>query len=385
MKLRLAVLLTALIVSGVVAAQATLGNVVKLGTSTNALLPASSAAIEGGLIYNLDAGQVYFNNGTVWGPIASSIAGSTWIDAGAGYLYMPDGPMVLDRQNFANETLGHVVAKLPRGAAFAWMPAGSPTGTPTGLLLHYAGQWYVTGQEFRFDSSLGIPAGAFIRTGSYIGSDTPTFKSQASSGQTALDMQDNVGILWSGGGATLRLSNDPWPKFGLAVSQYVRVGSYTDAGLGVIGVPSAGAIAWNNSQGVLNVSDGTGWRLLAGNASATTLTSVYVNAAVTAATTYSLEPGPPVAFQINAMRFTITTAGSGGTTNMTLRASDGTNNCDCSIPCNSAGTTGYRVGCTGTCASFAANAGMTYSVTTIGDCTLGATILGNVTVEGALR
>ena len=82
MKTRLAVLLTALVISATVLGQATLGNMYKLGSSTHAALPASSATIQGALIYNLDAGAPYFNNGTVWAPIAA--AGSFhWVDGGA--------------------------------------------------------------------------------------------------------------------------------------------------------------------------------------------------------------------------------------------------------------------------------------------------------------
>lgn len=84
---RLAVLLTVLVMSALAWSLEpfTLGNVFKLGTSTGAALPASSATIQGGLIFDLDAGVPKFNDGVAWQTF-SSPASSYFYDAGtAGY------------------------------------------------------------------------------------------------------------------------------------------------------------------------------------------------------------------------------------------------------------------------------------------------------------
>ena len=47
-------------------AQAVVGYVLTLAGSTTAALPASSSLTVGGLIYDLDAGRVYVNDGTQW-------------------------------------------------------------------------------------------------------------------------------------------------------------------------------------------------------------------------------------------------------------------------------------------------------------------------------
>lgn len=56
----------AILVAGLAFSQATLGNVIRLGSSTTALLPTSSTTIQGGLIYNTDTGRLYVNDGTSW-------------------------------------------------------------------------------------------------------------------------------------------------------------------------------------------------------------------------------------------------------------------------------------------------------------------------------
>lgn len=61
--------------------QATIGNIIRLGQSTSANLPASSTTIKGGLIFDLDAGAPKYNDGTAWQSFSSS-GGSTWYDAG---------------------------------------------------------------------------------------------------------------------------------------------------------------------------------------------------------------------------------------------------------------------------------------------------------------
>lgn len=120
-----------------------------------------------------------------------------------------------------------------------------------------------------------------------------------------------------------------------------------------------------------------------------TLSSVYINAPTVAATTYGGETLPPNFFTLTAVRFRLRAAGTGGSTNATFRASAvlydaGTMNCDCAFACNSASQS-YRVACLSTDAGaciFTPDAGLTYSVNSIGNCAVGPDIQGNVAVEG---
>lgn len=118
----------------------------------------------------------------------------------------------------------------------------------------------------------------------------------------------------------------------------------------------------------------------------TLITSVFIDVGTTSIddVTYSAEPGPNSSYTITAARMSIKTAGSGGTTNVVFRASSGASNCDCSFACNSAGATGYRVACSGSC-TFAATSAMTYSFFSLGDCAVAPIITGNISVEGILQ
>jgi hypothetical protein len=82
MKIRLAVLLTALVISATVLGQATLGNMVKLGSSTTVSLPTSSTTIEGAVIYDTDTNTPKFNDGTAWQPFTPPSTDFSWVDAG---------------------------------------------------------------------------------------------------------------------------------------------------------------------------------------------------------------------------------------------------------------------------------------------------------------
>jgi hypothetical protein len=71
-------------------------------------------------------------------------------------------------------------------------------------------------------------------------------------------------------------------------------------------------------------------------------------------------------------------ASGGGAGNSVVRISDGTNNCDATMPCtDSQSTTAKRYAMTGTCA-FAAGAALSYSVTTAG-CTTTQPSVRNIT------
>lgn len=133
---------------------------------------------------------------------------------------------------------------------------------------------------------------------------------------------------------------------------------------------------------VVATPDGGGGYAISIAALRETVHAVYVNNVTVASTTYGGEVFPSQATTVTAARFRVRTAGAGGSTNFTFRASDGTNNCDCTFACNSA-VGNYRNACSGSCV-FAASASMTYSVPSIGDCTTGPDIQGNVIIEATV-
>jgi len=97
--------------------------------------------------------------------------------------------------------------------------------------------------------------------------------------------------------------------------------------------------------------------------------------------TYGGGIAPAHDFQVSAVRFTLRTAGSGGTTNATIRISDGVSNCDCAFACNTAAGN-LSVACsTAANCDFEASDSMTVSVSGVGDCTVSPDILGNVEFE----
>lgn len=84
-KLLLAVM--TLLIAAAALGQSTLGNMFKLGVVTTSTRPASSAAIEGALIYDGDAGAPIFNNGTAWKQLVdSSSISNSWYDGGVTYV-----------------------------------------------------------------------------------------------------------------------------------------------------------------------------------------------------------------------------------------------------------------------------------------------------------
>lgn len=111
-----------------------------------------------------------------------------------------------------------------------------------------------------------------------------------------------------------------------------------------------------------------------------TMFVTYVNNTI-AAFTYGGGVAPAHDFEVSAVRFSIRTAGSGGSSNATIRISDGTSNCDCSFACNTAAGN-QRIAC-GTDANcdFEASDSMTVSVSSVGDCTVTTDILGNIEFE----
>lgn len=152
-------------------------------------------------------------------------------------------------------------------------------------------------------------------------------------------------------------------------------------------VGRTGGLLYGTTTSKAYLSNGTSWVGICVEGSycadaglPTLIDSTYINNVTFATTTYGGGVLPAAATTYSAARFHIRTPGSGGTTNATIRISDGTNNCDCGFACNVA-VGNYRAACTGTCA-FAASASITYSTNSIGDCTAGPDIQGNVDFEG---
>lgn len=107
--------------------------------------------------------------------------------------------------------------------------------------------------------------------------------------------------------------------------------------------------------------------------------AIYINDVLSAGSTYGGQVVKRTT-TFNNMSFRIRTSGTGGTTNANVLATDGTNNCNFAFACNSATGATSVVG-TGTCA-FPADALITYSITSIGDCSIGPDLQGVVIVTG---
>lgn len=164
----------------------------------------------------------------------------------------------------------------------------------------------------------------------------------------------------------------------------------TSSTVGAITLKSNVDIA--SSDLVLDVQDSAGAHLLtlteAGvlrNLSPTSLlTSVFVGAVTVASTNYGGDVLPAAAFTVTSATMRTSAAGSGGTSNFAFRISDGTNHCDCTMACNAvAGNKSLTcAGAGGSGCALPASASLTYSVNSIGDCSAGPTVVGNVQVRG---
>lgn len=373
-----ALLLAVLLTSAVAVGQAVIGNMYQLGQSTGANLPAIfDGGIKGAMLFDLDAGVPKFNDGTTWQEYGSgsSSAASFWVDAGTfagspatGFIYAPE---TLRRPDG-----GYALALFVQpSSAFPQTKPGEALRV-AGIEETFANDW--VGIQFARD--IAVPG---ARRGNI---------STATTGSIVSGSAHYAGMTLVGSGGVVGFASDDW---GYLIAKFDGSGA---AGTGrLVFETTADNDAFRLTTGArAHVGGGTDdyfasdagaiytpARIASNNPLPVTL--VFIHSAIVAATTYSLEPGPPVPFRIDAVRFTITATGAGGSTNATFRASDGANNCDCAFACNTAGNTGYRVACTGTCASFAASAAMTYSVTSIGDCVTGPLILGNLNVEGRTR
>lgn len=116
----------------------------------------------------------------------------------------------------------------------------------------------------------------------------------------------------------------------------------------------------------------------------TLLASPFIGAVTVAGTTYGGDVLPAFAFTVNSATIRTSAAGSGGTTNFVLRISDGSNTCDCTMACNAvAGNKSLTcAGTAGTGCALPASASLSYSVNSIGDCSVGPTVVGNAQVRG---
>jgi hypothetical protein len=114
------------------------------------------------------------------------------------------------------------------------------------------------------------------------------------------------------------------------------------------------------------------------------LTSRFINGAITAITLGGTKLPADQGFRVSRVTFrTSSTVNVTGGTTVTLRVTDGTNNCDCAKACTGASgfsLTGQDAICTGTC-SFAPGSSLTFSVTTAGCTTVQPSVL-TVEVRG---
>lgn len=131
---------------------------------------------------------------------------------------------------------------------------------------------------------------------------------------------------------------------------------------------------------------GDGWRRVedgepcsTSNPQPTMLPPVLVNTQLTVATLGGTVM-PAFDSTLTAVHFYVGSAGSGGTTNVNIRASDGVGNCDFTVSCNT-GTGPKRAAGSGSGCTGAASRTLTWSVTSLGNCTNAMTITGNLTPE----
>jgi len=91
---------------------------------------------------------------------------------------------------------------------------------------------------------------------------------------------------------------------------------------------------------------------------------------------------PARSFTVAGVATYVSVVSGGGAANTTIRVSDGSNNCDCNLACNTVtnSTGAKRATCTGTC-TFAPGALLTVNVQTAG-CTTTQPTLRNVDIVG---
>lgn len=155
--------------------------------------------------------------------------------------------------------------------------------------------------------------------------------------------------------------------------------------LGVVSFPTPGAVTagqmiWDQDNNVSRIGSSVEWRYI--NDGPATLTSL--PAGVVAVGTLGGGALPTTrAFTVQGLRGYISVAGTGGSTNATIRVSGGGNDCDMSFACNT-GVQPFRATASGGC-TFSTGLALTYSVLSAGDCTGAPTLLGTIDIEGFWR
>ncbi len=363
---RLAVLLTVLILGAFAysAEPFTLGPVIKLGTSTHAAMPTLSdgGGIQGGIIFNLDAGAVYVNNGTSWAEVgAGSSSGSYWYDAGAGYIYAqetlknPDAGAVFIRSsnppNHSTMTDGLVIGHTTQPEGVNLSPMLSFVGNPASpyesnrMGAFFGSQatsgsvqagltiWGAGSINFQVGSIGATPGRAASQLG-YWSSSGLTLHYKAASGADAFKFDTAGARAHLGTGTNDYLYSD---GTGVVTPSYFTPGSFADAGLPTPSATTRGAWVWNSSQAAPHYSDGSKWLQLPGF----TMTGVATGGAMNNTTTLGASYASGHA-QVSNLTC-VWGGGTGGTTGVVLElsagATAGSGLCSCAIG-DCAGTVG---------------------------------------------
>lgn len=228
--------------------------------------------------------------------------------------------------------------------------------------------------------------------------DSFGFMSSISSGNNAFSVTTNGARIDFGAGTNDFASSD-----GTTVTfagPVTAVGPIVSTGNAQFRGVTSGGSAVDLSSGLAQIVTAGGVGMLCTNSTATcafgteytpsgtpfSIASVYVNNIPQTGFVYGGGTLPAHAFTVQAIRYYVRTAGSGGTTNANFQIIDGSSDtCNCTYACND--NVGVkRASCSsgaGTGCAFAASAALTYKYTTPGDCAAtSADIVGNIEVEG---
>lgn len=286
MKLKVAVLLTALVCGGIALSQTTLGNMFQLGRVTTANQPASSTTIQGALLYNLDAGAPVFNDGTTWKQlIDTSTLPATpaqyWEDAGAGYIFADESASNPDAGAFymtsrgnatggnvkpaviINSTSSYVGGNITgsiefRGATalgdglFGTIYASQTTSSGMGIGLNLVGGGVVSGGITFASDSTSTPGIAATLLGNWAPNRTLTFSQ--TTGNNAILLTTGARADLGGGGSDYFASDGT----GITTPTYVQSSLAFASGAGILapGIRPSGGAA--NTFTVAAASNGGG-------------------------------------------------------------------------------------------------------------------------------
>lgn len=363
---------------------------------TDAGLGPCTATEDGRQQYNAQTAQMNWCNGTTWAPYGSG-GGGTFVTANHGVSAatssdivcnsagtLDAGCITLGSQSFAGvkDFIAGVTSSVASGNnAFGVLTNGARVDFGAGA-SDYASS---NGTTISFANNSLLLNGTSEWTAGYV---------SLAGGTTSYDTQGLSAVAGSATPSLRQTQNFAAPNAGIYITSaeadqndaMLRIGNEVDSGTILTQWCTGASLSQCGFQRAYMLADG-----YLASATPHTLSSVYVNAPATATTDYGGETLPRD-FTITAARFRIRTIGSGGSTNATFRTSGvlsdaGTMNCDCAFACNSA-VQPYRVAClatdAGVCA-FTADSGLTYSFNSIGNCTTGPDIHGNISVEGVWR